>query len=201
MHQTIITKKHCSIKLNTSSSEGTVFKWSNAMSCKYKIKFRLLKDGKIVVESISSLPKELQGALKEGEHVDPVLALHLVFNNIARVEGENGAEIDLAKLIEEMQNSLSSSALLVLQDLMKRGRKVVPGATKNDLVLLGERIVIHVLDEDADIGVEELYNMVDNAIKQGYRFVVAIVDMHGDVTYYEVTKTSFPKIERSGEFI
>jgi tRNA splicing endonuclease len=201
MHQTIITKKHCSIKLNTSSSEGIVFKWSNAMSCKYKIKFRLLKDGKIVVESISSLPKELQGALKEGEHVDPVLALHLVFNNIARVEGENGAEIDLAKLIEEMQNSLSSSALLVLQDLMKRGRKVVPGATKNDLVLLGERIVIHVLDEDADIGVEELYNMVDNAIKQGYRFVVAIVDMHGDVTYYEVTKTSFPKIERSGEFI
>ena len=201
MHQTIITKKHCSIKLNTSSSEGIVFKWSNAMSCKYKIKFRLLKDGKIVVESISSLPKELQGALKEGEHVDPVLALHLVFNNIARVEGEDGAEIDLAKLIEEMQNSLSSSALLVLQDLMKRGRKVVPGATKNDLVLLGERIVIHVLDEDADIGVEELYNMVDNAIKQGYRFVVAIVDMHGDVTYYEVTKTSFPKIERSGEFI
>jgi tRNA splicing endonuclease len=201
MHQTIITKKHCSIKLNTSSSEGIVFKWSNAMSCKYKIKFRLLKDGKIVVESISSLPKELQGALKEGEHVDPVLALYLIFNNIARVEGENGAEIDLAKLIEEMQNSLSSSALLVLQDLMKRGRKVVPGATKNDLVLLGERIVIHVLDEDADIGVEELYNMVDNAIKQGYRFVVAIVDMHGDVTYYEVTKTSFPKIERSGEFI
>jgi tRNA-intron endonuclease len=171
------------------------------MSCKSKIKLKLLKDGKIVVDAIFSLPKELQGVLKEGGSVDPILALHLVFNNIAKVEDESGMEVDLVRLIEKLQGNLSSSALLVLLDLTKRGRKVVPGATENDLVLLNEKVVIHVLDEDADISVEELYNMVDNAIKQGYRFIIAIVDMYGDVTYYEVTKISFPKIERSGEFI
>jgi tRNA splicing endonuclease len=168
------------------------------MSLKSKVKLKLFKDGKIVVASLS---KEFQEILREGEQVDSVLALSLVFNNIAKVEDENGIEVSLAQLIEKLQPSLGNSTFLVLMDLVKRGRKVMLGITKNELILLSEKAVIHVLDEDADISVEELYNMVDNAVKQGYRFIVAIVDMHGDVTYYEVAKASFPRIERSGEFI
>jgi tRNA splicing endonuclease len=168
------------------------------MSLKSKVKLKLFKDGKIVVASLS---KEFQEILREGEQVDSVLALSLVFNNIAKVEDEDGIEVSLMQLIEKLQPSLGNSTFLVLMDLVKRGRKVMLGITKNELILLSEKAVIHVLDEDADISVEELYNMVDNAVKQGYRFIVAIVDMHGDVTYYEVTKASFPRIERSGEFI
>ncbi|MEM4613206.1 MAG: hypothetical protein QXJ56_04535, partial [Ignisphaera sp.] len=79
---------------------------------------------------------------------------------------------------------------------VRRGKRVVFGNSDNELIIVGEKTLVYAMDEDSMIRAAELYDIVDRAIKQGYRVLIAVVDMHGDVTYYEVGKMTFPKIER-----
>ncbi|MDK6027813.1 hypothetical protein QPL79_00310 [Ignisphaera sp. 4213-co] len=160
------------------------------MGSKKKTILKILADGRIVVEEPEA-----------GKQIDPALAFYLIYNNVADVVNENNVKIGFDEFIKRIQSSVNTSIFLVLMDLLKRGKKVSMGVSKNELVLVDEKTRILVLDEDAVINVENLYNTVDRAIKQGYKLVIAVVDMYGDVTYYEVSKMSFPKIERSGEFI
>lgn len=169
------------------------------MSAKKKIVLKVLRGGEIMIAS-GDLKIERFVSGEKG-FVDPALAFYLVYSGMADVVDENNNRIGFEEFVEKIQGRLKGSVFLVLMDLLKRGKKVVSGPSENELILVDEKANILVLDEDAVVRVDDLYNYVDRAIKQGYKLIIAVVDMYGDVTYYEVSKMSFPKIERGGEFI
>ncbi|MEM0027720.1 MAG: hypothetical protein QXT53_03765 [Ignisphaera sp.] len=169
------------------------------MSAKKKIVLKILGNGEIVIASGDLKTEKFM--LSEKGFVDPALAFYLVYSGTADVVDESNTKIDFEEFVEKIQSRLKGSVFLVLMDLLKRGKKVLPGHSENELVIVDEKVNVLVLDEDAIVRVDDLYNGVDRAIKQGYKLIIAVVDMYGDVTYYEVSKMSFPKIERGGEFI
>ncbi|MEM1541340.1 MAG: hypothetical protein QW101_02275 [Ignisphaera sp.] len=152
-------------------------------------------EGKAYLVRASSDLKERFGLSEEKEVPLPIL-LYLVYTGVAEIVNEKGERIGFRDLVKSLKNANTFSMFIVLYDLVKRGRKVGVGEIHNELVIIDEKIKIYVLDEDSYIVAEELYKIVDRAIKQGYRLVVAVVDINGEVTYYEVNKTDFPRIER-----
>uniref|UniRef100_A0A7C4H2B2 Uncharacterized protein n=1 Tax=Ignisphaera aggregans TaxID=334771 RepID=A0A7C4H2B2_9CREN len=139
--------------------------------------------------------KERFGLSEEREIPLPIL-LYLVYTSIVEIIDEKGERIEFIDLIKSLKDVNTFSTFIVLYDLVKKGKKVGIGDFNNELVIIDEKIKIYVLDEDSYIVAEELYKIVDRAIKQGYRLVIAVVDINGEVTYYEVNKTDFPRIER-----
>lgn len=169
------------------------------MATKKKIVLKILGSGEITIAS-GDLKIERFVSGEKG-FVDPALAFYLVYSGMADVIDENNSKVGFEEFVEKIQSRLKGSVFLVLMDLLKRGKKVLAGSSENELILVDEKASVLVLDEDAVVRVDDLYNDVDRAIKQGYKLIIAVVDMYGDVTYYEVSKMSFPKIERGGEFI
>ena len=165
---------------------------------KVKTRLRILSNGRIVVGTVVNVPKDLQGVVKEGANIDPLTALRLVLANAVVVEDEGGRELGLVEFVEKLQREIDNTVLLVVMDLLKKGKKVMLSPNKKEVILVNEKAIIKPLNEYEDIEARELYSMVDNALKQGYRFLIAVIDMHGDVTYYEATKMSFQKIDRGG---
>lgn len=132
----------------------------------------------------------------EGGEVNPVLALYLLSTKSIKIVDEYGNSIDASDVVRCINNPMYSTLFFVFQDLVRRGKRVVLGNSDNELIIVGEKMLVYAMDEDSVIRVVDLYDIVDRAIKQGYRVLIAVVDMHGDVTYYEVGKMTFPKIER-----
>jgi len=150
---------------------------------------------RIYIEKASVELQERFGIVEGGE-VNPTIALYLLNKKMADIVDDNGRIVDISKLIECFDKPIYSTLFFVVQDLIKRGKKIAFGETDNELIITSENTLVYVMDEDSTIKAIDLYNIVDRAIKQGYRFLIAVVDMHGDVTYYEVSKMIFPKIER-----
>lgn len=152
-------------------------------------------DGKAYLDKISSEARDRFGLI-EGKEVPLPLLLYLAYTNSAEIVDEKGEKImfnDIVKLVKDVN---AFSTFLVLYDLSRKGKKVVIGENTSILVIIDDKIKVFVLDEDSYIAAEDLYDIVDRSIKQGYRVVIALVDINGEVTYYEVSKTDFPKIER-----
>ncbi len=132
----------------------------------------------------------------ENQEVNPVLALYLLNTKSIEVIDEYGNSVDISRLVGCLNKLVYPTLFFVFQDLVRRGKKIVFGEYDNELIIVGEKILVYVMDEDSVVRAADLYSVVDRAIKQGYRVLIAVVDMHGDVTYYEVGKMTFPKIER-----
>ncbi|MEM1645941.1 MAG: hypothetical protein QXL96_08780 [Ignisphaera sp.] len=134
--------------------------------------------------------------LIEGREIPLPLLFHLVYTGKAEVYNERGEKILFEDLVKSINDVDVFSAFIVLHDLVKRGKKVSVGENNRELLLTDEKTKVYVLDEDSYISAEDLYIIVDKAIKQEYRLIIAVVDINGEITYYEVNKMDFPKIER-----
>ncbi|MCS7111255.1 MAG: hypothetical protein N3D82_03070 [Ignisphaera sp.] len=147
---------------------------------------------------VKRVPPELceRFNITEGEEVNPILALYLLNTKSAEVVDEHGNSIDASEIVKCFSKPVHPTLFFVFQDLVKRGKRVTFGDYDNELIIAGERTLVYVMDEDSVVRAAHLYGIVDRAIKQGYRVLISVVDMHGDVTYYEVGKMSFPRIER-----
>lgn len=134
--------------------------------------------------------------LIEGKEAPLPILFHLVYTGKAEVYNEKGDKMSFEDLVKSVEDADIFSAFVVLHDLAKRGKKVSIGENNKELLLIDEKTKVYVLDEDSYISAEDLYMLVDKAIKQENRLIIAVVDVNGEITYYEVNKMDFPKIER-----
>jgi len=159
------------------------------------------RNGKLYLEKASIDIKNRFG-LSETGYVDPIIALYLAYSSNAKIIDSENRELDLDAIIRICEeNNRALETFFVFLDLVKRGKKVRPGIQGNEIVIEDEKIRIYAIDESSRISVKDLYTLVDRSIKQGYRVIIALVDLYGDVTYYEVNKMDFQKIEKKSEII
>ncbi|HDD26374.1 MAG TPA: hypothetical protein ENF75_04715, partial [Acidilobales archaeon] len=84
----------------------------------------------------------------------------------------------------------------VYYDLRMRGRRVRMGFQENDLIVEygSEKIAVFVTEENNPIAVSKLLEWIKYALSKGLKPILAVVDMHGDITYYEVLETNLVNI-------
>lgn len=89
----------------------------------------------------------------------------------------------------------------VLADLRNRGRRARAAYGVNTLIYErgSGKFMVFVTEENAPITASELDSWVDIAAKKGFEAVIAVVDAHGDVTYYKAWRVH-PEdlVERGG---
>jgi len=152
----------------------------------------LVKDGKFVVsEGVNEVR-----ALNLGNYIKSLDAVVLDLSEVAyiiyRGLGKavlNGRELTFDELFTEFSRSRNDwIKFVVLSDLRNRGRRAKAGFSDNSIVLehSGNRYLIYVTEENAPITPNDLVNWVSSALSKGYEPVIAVVDAHGDVTYYKL---------------
>lgn len=132
--------------------------------------------------------------MEKGEIPIPIL-LYLAYVDRAEVVDSEGRKLSFEELVSSIADVNVFSTFIVLYDLVKKGKKVSLNNNR-EIVILDENIEVYVLDEDSYVMAEDLYKLVDRAIKHSHRFIIAVVDINGEITYYEVSKTNFPRIEK-----
>ncbi len=156
---------------------------------------RLCENGEIEILACPQNIKQCQGKLP-GSKVHPLVAMFMIYSGIAVLYDDRGCELSLEELLKRMNKRELWITFSVYLDLLKRGRRVEPGVADNELVLEKLRVKVYVFEENSLVKPEMLIDIIEKASRQDYKVVIAVVDMYGDVTYYEVSKISFPVIER-----
>lgn len=77
----------------------------------------------------------------------------------------------------------------VLLDLRDRGRRAKAGFEPNSLLYVkgSEKVMVFVTEENSPIRAGRLLEWIKSALSKGYQPVLAVVDAHGDVTYYTMS--------------
>lgn len=86
--------------------------------------------------------------------------------------------------------------LTVFKDLRDRGRKVRIIDKMKFLVKdkSGNMRLIYILEERSPIGIDSITELVNVSRRNNLKATLAIVSLHGELTYYEVTQADF-KVE------
>jgi tRNA splicing endonuclease len=86
----------------------------------------------------------------------------------------------------------------VLLDLRTRGRKAKAGYSANTLIYEkgGSKVMVYVTEENTPIKAGDIAEWVDSALKKGYEPILAVVDAHGDVTYYTIYTMRVDEIKK-----
>ncbi len=153
-----------------------------------------LVDGGIEVEECPERIRECTLVKKLGPH--PVLVLYLAYTGRARIVDADGNELSIEDAVKSLGDKSLWITFSTFLDLRRRGKIPEPGSSPNELVIDSEGMCVYVYEENAIVTPEELVSITESSMRRECRAVIAVVDMYGDVTYYEVSKMSFPKIER-----
>lgn len=151
--------------------------------------------GKVYALKVSASITEKFGLI-EGKEIPKPILLHLVYTGVAEVYDEKGDKISFEKLVKIIDEVEAFSTFVVLHDLVRKGKRVCLSDNPKELLLPNEGTRVYVIDEDSYVTAEDIYKLVDKAIKQGTKLIIAVVDINGEITYYEVSKMDFPRIER-----
>ncbi len=161
-------------------------------------------DGKACVKGVFArkLYNEGYGILRNDMlELEDVEVAYLAYKGIIKPL-YRGEEVSLDKLFHILEKSNPNLPLMftVYQDLRMRGRIVKPGHRKNVLLLytkgagsVADKAVYVVGEETEEFTIGEMLTWISEALKLGKEPIVAIVDKHGDVTYYEVKKVELEK--------
>ncbi|MCD6114475.1 MAG: hypothetical protein J7J78_04170 [Thermoprotei archaeon] len=164
----------------------------------------LTENGKAIVrgEHARKLYSEGFGILKgDVLELEDVEVAYLAYRGTVKPDFK-GEEVSLEKLFQILERNNPELPLMftVYQDLRMRGRVVKPGYRRNVLLLytkgaksVADKAVYVVGEETAEFTIEELIKWITEALKLNKEPIVAIVDKHGDVTYYEVKKVELEK--------
>lgn len=89
----------------------------------------------------------------------------------------------------------------VLVDLRNRGRRARAAYGANTLVYEkgSDKFMVFVTEENAPITASELDSWTDIAAKKGFEAVIAVVDAHGDVTYYKTWRVHLEDLTVRGD--
>lgn len=152
-------------------------------------------NGKVYALKVSAGIAEKFGLI-EGKEIPRPILLHLVYTGVAEVYDEKGDKISFEELVKIIDEVEVFSTFIVLHDLVRKGKRVCLSDNPKELLLPNENTRVYVIDEDSYVTAEDIYKLVDKAIKQGTKLIIAVVDINGEITYYEVSKMDFPRIER-----
>jgi len=147
------------------------------------------------LRSAQSLYNEGYGSLEcETLRLHPLEVAYLRYKD--RIEiFKNSKKVELSEFFEMLHNidKLFWVKFVVYYDLKSRGRNVRPGFTENTLLLTPSKspkepsnIIVFVVEESNLITLRKLIDWVEMASKNNKESIIAVVDRHGDVTYYEI---------------
>jgi tRNA splicing endonuclease len=154
------------------------------------IEIKVFDDKYVVVRGSEKYPK--------GTTLDPLEVAFLIYEGKA-VVFDNGKVLSLKDLVDRYSDKKDWWLLFtVLHDLYKRGRIVKRGFSENDLILEreGKKYRIFVTEENVFLPITLISEWIESSIDKGYIPVIAVVDMHGDVTYYKASKYMFKKLDK-----
>ena len=125
--------------------------------------------------------------------LDPVEALYLAYRERIRGVDEGGSELSFKDLLVRFSRNdeMLWVRFTVYHDLRARGRRVSRGPRPNSLVYRdpgGRRVEVYVLEESRMTSLAEILEYIESSAKNDRIPVLAIVDKHGDVTYYSINR-------------
>ncbi len=159
-----------------------------------KARFRITSSRGIEVIECPEKIRECCYMVRHGPN--PVMIAYLLYVGKAEVVDEKGRKVDLEEFVKIFGDRNLWILFSTYLDLRRRGKVPDVGVEPNELVIDRERVCIYVYEENAKVRPSELLSLVERGLRKDCRVMIAVVDMYGDVTYYEVTKMVFPKIER-----
>ena len=159
------------------------------------------KDRKFMVEGAKNLweGRDVPGI---GRVLHFVEVAYLLYTQRAELICENGMKLNFEEFFSKFGGDRKSWILFaVYYDLRKRGRKVRPGITESDLIIENKStsMRIFVTEENTQLQLKTVMEWIEDSLRKGYKPYIAVVDMYGDVTYYEVSKISLPRISSKVE--
>ena len=128
--------------------------------------------------------------------IDLIKAAYLLYHNKAIAIDENGKNISLRDLFMRYGDKEEWWILFsVFTDLAKRGFKVEKGYSSRDLIALkgDKKYRIFVTEEGMKIKLSYLYTWIEGTQVKDLDVLIAVVDMYGDITYYQVFPYTFQK--------
>jgi len=144
---------------------------------------------RFVVEDVDGVVEELGLGWPIGSgryFVDMAEVTYIVYKGLADIYLKE-SRCDLTTLYSSYpQMSYAWSKFTVLLDLRERGRRAKSGFSPRELLYVkgGLKVLILVLEENTLVSASEIADWVRSAIMREYTPVIAVVDAHGDVTYY-----------------
>ncbi len=145
-----------------------------------------------LVEDRTGLLRELLLGWSAGDDLyllDVSEIAYLIYKGLAKVLVD-GEPIDLDYLYFKLpMDEYGWAKFTVLLDLRERGRRARSGYSPRELLYVrgSERVLVLVLEENTLIEASLILEWVRSALMRGYIPVVAVVDAHGDVTYYSAS--------------
>jgi len=131
------------------------------------------------------------------KYEDILHVIHSIVNGRRVAIDVKGIRINIGELLMLCRNvSNIWNEYIVFADLLRRGKKPRIDAEQGILLIEDQRVQVIVLKEDEPVSIRALLDAIEKAQRRGYASIIAVVDIHGDVTYYEASKIVMPKIER-----
>lgn len=132
-----------------------------------------------------------------GGRIDIYEAAYLQRKNRVEIIGSDGAPLDWISLIIEASRNEPRSWVMftVYHDLRERGRVLKLGPLPNAFTLYktgAPRALVIVLEETYKFRVDEIIEWIEYARRLSRELILAIVDKHGDVSYYTVERFQPP---------
>ncbi|MCS7107803.1 MAG: hypothetical protein NZ911_00110 [Sulfolobales archaeon] len=150
-----------------------------------------VRDGKFVVTDNLDEVKELNlgNYVRSfgGVVLDVSEVAYIMYRNLGKLVVD-GKELTLDELFTYYSRSQNDwIKFVVLCDLRDRGRKAKAGFSDNSLIFERDgKYMVYVTEENSPITPNDLVNWLSSAISKEYEPLIAVVDAHGDVTYYEL---------------
>lgn len=170
-------------------------------SAKPSIQVIGVEDWRVLVEDRDGVVEELGLGWTTGRSryfLDMAEITYLIYKNFCDVYIGN-SKFDLASLYSRFpQMDYAWSKFTVLLDLRERGRRAKSGFSPRELLYTkgSERVLVLVLEENTLIEASKIVEWVRSAIMREFTPVIAIVDAHGDVTYYSASLSRAQDLSR-----
>ncbi len=144
-----------------------------------------IENEKIIIEKLDK--NKVTSQFKEGEYLTIVEALWLVYSKNKKLV-YNDRVLEVEDLLKIAKNDFVWIVFTVYNDLRNRGKKVEVLGDNLLLMRMGTKnIDVYVLEENNLVSLNRLIELIEISHRRGRDVVFALVDKHGDVTYYSTS--------------
>ena len=133
--------------------------------------------------------------IEDGGKIDVYEASYKAKKGVLEIIDETGETLTWFEAIRRFSEKDPRAWIMftVYNDLRERGRVVKLGPYENSFTLYVSgkpKAIIFVLEETVLLKIDLLREYLESSMKMGRECILAIVDKHGDVSYYRVGKFS-----------
>lgn len=135
---------------------------------------------------------------REGDAIDLFEASYLVYSGRAKAIDEKDGELGVKELfMRYASGDLWWIYFTVFTDLASRGRRIRRGYGERSIIVEheGEKYMVYVTEEGARVPLITLLSWIESSQHKDLIPVIAVVDMYGDVTYYQAMSISLKRLQ------